>query len=55
MAAVKRLVACESGAAAIEYGLIAAFVGMGIILSLVNLRDSFGNFTNTAVNGLAGR
>ena len=29
----------ESGATAIEYGLIAAFVGVGIITGLTQLRD----------------
>jgi pilus assembly protein Flp/PilA len=30
----------ESGATAIEYGLIAGIVGVGIILSLTTLKDS---------------
>ncbi len=37
----------ESGATAIEYGLIAAIVGVGIILSLQGLRD--------ALTGIFGR
>ena len=36
----------ESGATAIEYGLIAAIVGVGIIVSLGTLRDALdGIFT----------
>jgi pilus assembly protein Flp/PilA len=37
----------ESGATAIEYGLIAAFVGVGIIAGLTSLRTNLQNiFTN---------
>ena len=36
---VSRFVNDESGATAIEYGLIAALVGVGIIAALQNLRD----------------
>ena len=35
---VSRFVKDESGATAIEYGLIAALVGVGIIAALQNLR-----------------
>ncbi|MEQ1578199.1 MAG: Flp family type IVb pilin [Hyphomicrobium sp.] len=42
-----RFVSDESGATAIEYGLIAAIVGVGIIASLGTLKDAltttFGN------------
>jgi pilus assembly protein Flp/PilA len=55
MQVLKRFTHCDSGATAIEYGLIAAFVGVGIILSLGNVRDGFGNVTNRAVSGLGGR
>jgi Flp pilus assembly pilin Flp len=55
MTAIKQFLICDSGSTAIEYGLIAAFLGMGIILSLTNLRDGFGNVSNAAVNGLSGR
>jgi Flp pilus assembly pilin Flp len=55
MAAMKRLYSCESGSTAIEYGLMAAFLGLGIILSLTSVRDGFGDVSNTAVNGLNGR
>ena len=44
----------ESGATAIEYGLIAAFVGVGIIAGLGQLRAGlntlFGKSTRTLVN-----
>ena len=46
------VVACflkdESGATAIEYGLIAAIVAVGIIIGLQNLRDGL----NTMFNNL---
>jgi pilus assembly protein Flp/PilA len=35
-----RFVSDESGATAIEYGLIAAIVGVGIIVSLGTLKDA---------------
>jgi pilus assembly protein Flp/PilA len=36
----------ESGATAIEYGLIAAIVGIGIIVGLGALRDGLNNLFN---------
>jgi Flp pilus assembly pilin Flp len=45
----------EKGSAAIEYGLIAAFLGIGIILSLSSVRDGFGNVTNSVTSGLGSR
>jgi pilus assembly protein Flp/PilA len=37
----------ESGATAIEYGLIAAIVGVGIVVGLTTLRDGLNDlFTN---------
>jgi len=36
---VARFVSDESGATAIEYGLIAAIVGVGIIVGLTTLKD----------------
>jgi pilus assembly protein Flp/PilA len=38
-AIIKRFAHDESGATAIEYGLIAAIVGVGIIVGLGNVRD----------------
>jgi pilus assembly protein Flp/PilA len=46
---VKRFASDESGATAIEYGLIAAIVGVGIIVGLGTLRDGLNNlFTNVS-------
>ncbi|MGL4243495.1 MAG: Flp family type IVb pilin [Beijerinckiaceae bacterium] len=45
---VSRFVKDESGATAIEYGLIAAIVGVGIIAALGTLKNSLSN-TFTAV------
>jgi pilus assembly protein Flp/PilA len=42
-----RFVKDESGATAIEYGLIAAIVGIGIIAALTNLRANLGNTVGT--------
>ena len=36
----------ESGATAIEYGLIAAIVGIGIVVGLGALRDGLNNLFN---------
>jgi pilus assembly protein Flp/PilA len=38
-AIIKRFAHDESGATAIEYGLIAAIVGVGIIVGLGNIKD----------------
>jgi pilus assembly protein Flp/PilA len=47
---VHTVVACflndESGATAIEYGLIAAIVAVGIIVGLSNLRDGLNTLFN---------
>jgi pilus assembly protein Flp/PilA len=41
----------ESGVTAIEYGLIAAFIGVGIIVSLGPLRDALNSmYNNVATN-----
>jgi len=42
----------ESGATAIEYGLIAAIIGLGIIASLTNVKDSYNALYNKINNGL---
>ena len=47
---VSRFVKDESGATAIEYGLIAALVAVGIIAALQGLRDQL-NATFTHVSG----
>jgi pilus assembly protein Flp/PilA len=50
-AIVSRFVKDESGATAIEYGLIAAIVGVGIVTGLTTLKGAlnnlFGNVSNT--------
>jgi pilus assembly protein Flp/PilA len=49
-----RFVSDESGATAIEYGLIAAIVGVGIITSLGTLKSALVttfNATSTAMTG----
>jgi pilus assembly protein Flp/PilA len=43
---VARFVKDESGATAIEYGLIAAIVAVGIIIGLQNLRDGLNTLFN---------
>lgn len=43
---VSRFVKDESGATAIEYGLIAALVGIGIIVALGTLRNNLQNTFN---------
>ncbi|MCP8938967.1 Flp family type IVb pilin [Alsobacter sp. SYSU M60028] len=51
---IKRFIRNESGATAIEYGLIAAIIGVGLIVSMQALRDNLNTtFTNvgTAVAG----
>ena len=43
---VTRFAKDESGATAIEYGLIAAIVGVGIIVGLGAVRDGLNNLFN---------
>jgi pilus assembly protein Flp/PilA len=50
--ALRAFAADESGATAIEYGLIAALVAVGIIAALGTLRDSVVNMYNTIGNAL---
>lgn len=49
---VSRFVKDELGATAIEYGLIAALVGVGIIAALSNLRDGLQSTFTTVSNEL---
>ena len=42
----ERFLADEQGATAIEYGLIAAIVGIGIVVVLGALRDGLNNLFN---------
>jgi Flp pilus assembly pilin Flp len=55
MSAMQRFLSEDDGSAAIEYSLIAAVIGLGIMLALADMRDGFGNVTNAAVNGMGGR
>jgi pilus assembly protein Flp/PilA len=49
--AITHFLSDESGVTAIEYGLIAAFLGVGIIVSLGPLRDALNAmFNNVATN-----
>ena len=49
MKTLVRFAKCESGATAIEYGLIAAIVGVGIIASLEALQTGLiGTFTDVS-------
>jgi pilus assembly protein Flp/PilA len=43
---------CESGATAIEYGLIAALIGVAIITAVTNVGNSVSNTFNTVNNAL---
>jgi pilus assembly protein Flp/PilA len=49
MKIIKRFAKDESGATAIEYGLIAAIVGVGIIVGLTAVKDGL----NTLFNGVS--
>jgi pilus assembly protein Flp/PilA len=54
---VTRFLKDESGATAIEYGLIAAIVGVGIITGLTTLQGALTGILNTvstALNGAGG-
>ena len=46
---------CESGATAIEYGLIAALIGVGIITAVTNVGTEIQATFNDVQTGLATR
>ena len=48
-----RFVKCESGATAIEYGLIAALIGVGIIVAATNLGSQLSGTFCTIENKLS--
>ena len=50
---VKRFASDESGATAIEYGLIAAIVGIGIIVGLQTLRNGLNDLFENVSSNLA--
>ncbi len=52
MSLLKRFARDQSGATAIEYGLIAALIGMGIIASLSSIRDAYTALYGKINNGL---
>jgi pilus assembly protein Flp/PilA len=52
MSFVARFVKDESGATAIEYGLIAAIVGIGIIVGLTNLQSGLNDLFNEVDSNL---
>lgn len=47
-----RFIKDESGATAIEYGLIAAIVGVGIVSSLTSLKTALGTQFSTTSSAL---
>ena len=49
----KRFLKDESGATAIEYGLIAAIIGVGIIAGLGALKQGITGTFNNAATGMA--
>lgn len=50
---IERFVGDEAGATAIEYGLIAAIVGIGIVVGLGALRDGLNNLFNNVKTELS--
>lgn len=52
MKRVKKFLADQTGATAMEYGLIASVVSFGIVVSLTNVKDSWGIFANNVKNVL---
>lgn len=52
MTLLKRFVRDDHAATAIEYGLIAALIALGILASLGNIRDSYVAIYNKINNGL---
>jgi pilus assembly protein Flp/PilA len=52
MSLLNRFSRDQSGATAIEYGLIAAIIGVGIVASLSNIRDAYTALYNKINNGL---
>jgi pilus assembly protein Flp/PilA len=51
--AITHFMSDESGVTAIEYGLIAAFIGVGIIVSLGPLRDALNTLYNNVGTNLS--
>jgi pilus assembly protein Flp/PilA len=54
MKTITRFVNDDSGATAIEYGLIAALISVGIIVAATALGGSLGNLFNSLANTMNG-
>ena len=48
-----RFVKCESGATAIEYGLIASLIGVAIITTVTSLGSQISSTFDSAAKGMA--
>ena len=55
MKVLSKFAKCESGATAIEYGLIAALIGVGIITAVTNVGSEIQGTFNDVQTGLAAR
>jgi pilus assembly protein Flp/PilA len=53
MSFIRKLLRNESGATAIEYGLIVALLAIGIISALQGMGDQLNTMFNTTSSGLA--
>ena len=51
---INRFSRCESGATAIEYGLIAALIALAIITAVTSLGTTLSNTFDSVKNGIAG-
>jgi pilus assembly protein Flp/PilA len=51
---IRAFIRNESGTTAIEYGLIAGTIALGIILSLNSIKDGYTNLYIQIANGLKG-
>ena len=50
--AIARFLADESGATAVEYGLIAGIIGIGLVGGLAVLRDGLNDIFNNAASNI---
>lgn len=46
----RRIIRCEQGATAVEYGLIVALIAIAIIVSVNNVADTTGNMWSLVAN-----
>ncbi len=49
---VRRFIADESGATAVEYAMIAGIIALGIVVTLGSIRDSLNDIFTNAADGL---